>query len=396
MDELRADQGTSLRLGTSMLRTAHTWALFGTLLGLPVIAAVALIHAIASRAGAAPICPAIWTAIQNALVGNPVNRLMLWLGPALLAIGLAVFVIERRARLRITAAGLEADIPRWLGLGLFRQTAGHWSVRWKDVRRVRLVCAKGAPNAVQRLASYRLVIETQHGETWLAAFRWVDRGREDHRLRLRDVLAPRKLDTGVRLESAPLVRAIRTRGMPIDADAAAPAPATGFDLARHKGLLAQVCLFFGAGLYALIDAFFMQPYLPLGPVPLWPFAVLGAIVAFAAWKLGQGAPGLERAAIGVITVAACVCATHPAMLRLNAATAEAETLTYISRGEGRFESTGDLPAITFPALDIAEYWEEYPPGSRHEFTLLRGVAGFYQLDRRAFHEHTRQFYRDRR
>lgn len=395
MDELRPDQGKLLRAGTSLLRPAHTWALLGVALGLPVAGLLAVLS-VAALAADGPICPAIWTALRTELIEDPVNRSMLWAAAVLSPFAIAILLLESRARLRLTHAGLEANIPRLLGLGWFRQTAGTWSVRWDDVRRVRLV-GFARRNAVQQLAWYRLVINTDHGEKWLAAFRWHERGGEDHRLGLGELLAYRKLDVAARLRSAPLVRAIETRGFAIDTDADTAAPVSpGFDLARHKGLIAQVGLFFVAGLYALTDAFFVRPYLPLEAPPAAPFLLVGTLAAFAAWKLGQGAPRLERTVVGVLAVAACVAATHPAMLRLNAATARAETLRYVSLGQGRFEPAGErLPAIDLSRLAVPEYWAEYPPGTSQELTLLKGSAGFYQLELAPIYERTRRFYRDR-
>lgn len=395
MDELGPDQGKLLRAGTSLLRPAHTWALLGVALGLPVTALLAIL-AVMALAADGPICPAIWTALRTELIDDPVNRSMLWTTAVLLPFATVLLLLESRARLRLTQAGLEASIPRPLGIRWFRQTAGTWSVRWDDVRRVRLV-GFARSNAALRLAWYRLVIDTDHGEKWLAAFRWHERGGKDHRLGVGELLAYRKLDAAARLRSAPLVQALATRGFAIETEADMAAPdAGGFDLARHKGLLAQVALFFVAGLYALTDAFFIRPYLPLEAPPAAPFLLVGALAVVAAWKLGQGAPRLERSVVGVLAVAACVAATHPAMLRLNAATAQAETLPYVSLGEGRFEPAGErLPAIDLSGLAVPEYWAEYPPGARQELTLLNGSLGFYQLELAPIYERTRRFYRDR-
>lgn len=156
-----------------------------------------------------------------------------------------------------------------------------------------------------------------------------------------------------------------------------------------------MAVFFAAGIYALIDALFIQPYLPLETLPTAPFLLVGALAAFAAWKLGQGAPRLERSIVGFLSVAACVAATYPAMLRLNAATAPAEAIPYVSLG-GLFGPDGErLPAVDLSGLGVPEYWAEYPPGTRHEFTLIKGSAGFYQLDLAPVYDRTRRFYRDR-
>ena len=393
MDELRPDQGKRLRAGTSLLRPAHTWALLGIVLGLPVAALLGIL-AVAALAADGPICPAIWSALRAELVNDPVNRSMLWAAAVLLPLATVLLFLEASARLRLDDTGLEVDIPRPLGLGWFRQTSGRWSVRWDEVRRVRLVGFAKGRNTVQQLGWYRLVLDTAHGEKWLAAFRWHEPGA-DHRLGLGELFAYRKLNPAARLRSAPLVRALEARGFTIEADGASQAAASpGFDLARHKGLLALVALFFVAGLYALIDSFFVRRYLALQTPPAVPFLLAGTVAAFAAWKLGKGAPRLERRVVGALAVAACLAATHPAMLRVNAVTARAETLSYISLGEGRFEPPGEgWPAINLSRLAVPEYWAAYPPGTPWQLTLLKGTAGFYQLDLAPVFERTRRFYR---
>lgn len=396
MDELRPDDGTKvLHAGSSPLKTTHTWTLLAVALGLPLAALLAILATLPVAADGS-ICPAIWTALRAKFTDDPAHRWVLWSAAVLLPLATVLLILESRARLRLTHAGLEANIPRLLGLGWLRQTAGHWRVRWDEVRRVRLL-GPASGNAMQQLAWYRLVIETDHGEKWVSAFRWHERGNKDHRLRLGELLTFHKLDAAARLRSAPLVRAIKERGFAIETDADTAAQLSpGFDLAQHRGLLALVGVFFVAGIYALTDALFLQPYLPLETPPAAPFLLVGTLAAVAAWKLGQGAPRIERSVVGVLAVAACVAATYPAMLRLNAATARAETLPYVSMGGGHFESEGEhLPALDLSGLGVPEYWAEYPPRTRHEFTLLKGSAGFYQLELAPVYERTRRFYRDR-
>ena len=92
-----------------------------------------------------------------------------------------------------------------------------------------------------------------------------------------------------------------------------------------------VALFFVAGLYALVDSFFVRRYLALETPPAAPFLLAGTLAAIAAWKLGQGA------------------------------------LSYISLGEGRFEPTDErLPAIDLSRLAVPEYWATYPRGTSAE------------------------------
>jgi hypothetical protein len=399
LEELRPDPTTCrLRLGASLLRSTHMCILLIGSIGLPLIALVGIVYRLETGTEGPPDAPAIWAAIWVELVNDPGNRAMLWAAAVLLPIGIAFIVLQSRAYLRITAWGLEAHIPRWLEFGAFRQTAGRWAVRWDEIRGIRLHLPSKIPNAVQRLGACRLELETPQGQVRVAAFRWFDGEGLDHRLGLGELIAFRKLDVLDRLQSAPLVRAGKARGLDIGlAEGETETPTSGFDLAKHKGMLAQVCLFFAAGLYAIAATFFAGGYMPLDSLPALPFAVAGIVAAIAAARLGRGAPMVERTAVGTLCVGACVAAAYPATLQYNASTAEAEIVTYVSAGAGRFEARVDgLPAIDLSGEDLAEYWSEYPAGATHEFTLLRGAAGVYQLEMAPFYERTRQFYRDRR
>lgn len=395
LEELRADQGTfTLRLSTWLLRPAHTWGLLIGVLGLPLI----LLVYVKSLTEGSPDSPGFWSELWTELMKNPGDRAILWLGAALLPLAVVFFVLQSRAYLRVTSLGLEGYIPRWLGIGMFRQTLGRWSMNWDEVRRARLVLPPESAGKPARLGVSRLVIETPEREAWVAAFNWYDADGPDHRLGLGEIVAFRRLDVVRRLQSAPLVRAVKARNLEIDIEAGTTAPpVAGFDLTQHKGLLTQVCVFLGVGVYAVVDTFFIRSWLPLGPLPMTPFVAAAALAAIAAWKLGHGSPTLERVAVGALTVAACVAAAYPATLRLNATTAEAEVVTYLSAGAGRFEAPDErLPSIDLSGQDVPEYWALYPHGAEHPFTLLRGDAGFYQLEIAPFHERTRQFYLERR
>lgn len=260
METTQPDRTTvPLALGAWLLRPRHTWALLAAVLGIPTLVLVALVFMIAADASEGPtgvvdVLAAFWAE----LVQDPGDRLMLGAAAVLAPLAAVLFAVQRRAYMHVTPAGLEAYIPRVLGLGLFRQSVGRWSVRW-DV----------------------------------------------------------------------------------------------------------------------------------------PFAVTGAVAVLASSQLGRGAPSRERLAVGALTVVALVAAAHPATLRLNAATAEPETVAYVSLGTGRFEPPDDrLPPIDLSTLGVPEYWARYARGAEHEFTLLRGTAGFYQLALRPVYERTRRFYSD--
>lgn len=384
----------TLGLGASLLRPAHLWGLMLTALGVPVLVLVGLLFAlerrVAERAGTGRVLETLWAE----LLQDPGNRLLLW-ALAVLAPLAAVFLLaQRAAHIRVTSMGLQGHVPRWLGVGVFRQTAGRWDIRWEAVRRVRLVEPAPLHNPVQRLGRYRLVIETDRGETWLNPFAWFDRVGRDHRLGLGELLTFRRLDPARRVQSAPLIGAVRARGFDIEHDThGGRAHARGFDLARHPGMVGQLALLFGTGLYALADTFFLAAYVPLEWMPAWPFVVTGVAAVLAVSALGRGAPRTERVVVGALVAGALIAAVYPATLRVNAATAEPETATYVAVGPGRFQARdAGLPAIDLTGAEVDEYWTQYPPGREHEFTLLHGIGGFHQLDLSPLHERTRRFY----
>lgn len=206
MEELRADPGIfTLRLSTSLLRPAHTWGLLIAALGLPLI----LLVYVMSLTEGSPGSPGFWSELWTELMEDPGNRAMLWLGAALLPLAVVFFVLQRRAYLEVTSRGLEGYIPRWLGIGMFRQTIGRWSMNWDEVRRARLILPPESAGKPGRLGASRLVIETPEREAWVAVFNWYDGDGPDHRLGLGEVIAFRRLDVVRRLQSAPLVRASR-------------------------------------------------------------------------------------------------------------------------------------------------------------------------------------------
>ncbi len=192
------------------------------------------------------------------------------------------------------------------------------------------------------------------------------------------------------------MKAVEARGFEIEAAGDAAQGAASFDLARHKGMLAQLGVLFGAGLYALGDTL-VAGYQPLGPLPLLPFAAAGVLAVAGSAVLGRGAPRAERLGVGALATLAVVAAVYPVTLRLNALGAEPRVAMYTAVAPGVFEpQAAGLPRIDLSGEDVDEYWTQYPPGSGHAFTLLRGSAGFYQLDLAPFYERTRRFYsRDR-
>lgn len=387
----------TLRFSAFPIRASHTRLLILIGLGLPILALLlALMMARPETEGPAGLFAPL-ASLWKDFIRDTENRILLWALAALLPVAAVMLLGQRQARLRITSDALEGSIPRWLTLGSVRQTAGHWRIPREDIRGVRLVALWQTRQPIQQLALYRLVIDTPDTEIWINPFAWLHTGRDDHRLRLGEIFRPRRLDAEKRIQDAPLFSIFREAGFEITLDATAPEGAhplsRGFDLTRHKGMLVQLGLLSVGGLYAIGDTF-MGTWRPLEAMPVLPFVAVGILGASLAATLGRGAPRAERLGVGALTVIALAGAVHPALLRINGMTAQPQTVQYKAVAPGRFEPVNaPLPPIDLSGKRLDEYWEQYPPGTEHPFTLLRGDAGFHQLDMEPLHARTREFYR---
>jgi hypothetical protein len=375
----------------SLMRRTHLARLAGLAFGLPLIALAVvtywvLANGVSDREGS-DLLGLAWKAVTQ-------DPLMLWALALLGPFGIVSIAGRRQAYLQITSLGLEGYIPRWTGLGLSRQTTGRWLVPWEAIRAVHLVHGRRARQPAQRLGDYRLVLDTDRGETWLAPFSWVDRQGRDHRLGLNEAFAFATFDPEAVLERAPLMGALRARGLvPEWRSQTRSRASTGFDLTGHRGLVIQLVLFFAAGFYAVFDSFVFAHYRPLEALPSLPFVAVTGAGALAVMMLGRGAPRMERLVLGVLTVAALTAAVHPALLRVNALTATPQEVAYVATGAGRFEARdAGLPALDLSDENVDEYWAQYPMGAEHPFRLLRGAGMFYQLDLAPLYARTRAFY----
>jgi len=311
--------------------------------------------------------------------------------------GLSLYTARllRRARIRLTHSGLEVTLPGMWGLFGLKQTTGDWRLAWRDIRRARRVDVNPLPgisSQTRALGTLRLVLETDRGDYWLFPYVWHDPDN-DHRMDLGEAMGKRRPLPAEALESTPLVRALRQHGIEILADETGD-HATGFDLTSHTGLGAMLVMMLSIGGYAVVDQFFYGRFAPLEPLPLWPFGATAMLGLAILLPMGRGAPAVERGAVTALTLAALVAATWPGMLRYNALTTSPQTTTYITRQAGLFDPPdASMPVIDLRRADLVDYFHRFPAGSEHEFTLLRGALGIWQLDRTDLYARTRAFYR---
>jgi len=393
----------TLRYSLSPLNAQHTrWAFIGYAV-LTLWTAVALAWMMfpeftdADRAD-------FWPALGNEIAEQPAS-LVYWAGMAAV-FGLVVFLFRTRstARLHLTNTGIEASLPNWMGLFGQRQTAGDWQIGWHEITAATATHHDAGPSRLSTntpvMLKSRVILETARGDFWVNAFAWHDPG-DDHRLSLGELAFQRNFDIENRLASTPVYRALEARGIGVERAGQAdlkmerPAP-DGFDLSAHRGIKALLALFALALGYLVIDQFIVGRFQPLESLPLWPFAAAAMAGLPVVVLLSRGAPPTERAAIGGLVVVTLVAAAWPGTLRFNAMTAEKTRTTYSALEFGLFEPADpEIPIIDLRDAGLDEYWEQFPPGASHSFVLLKGDAGFWQLDPTPLYTRTREFYRGR-
>lgn len=383
-----------LHLGTSLLRGSHMMWMFMLALSVPLIVLLAVAFMMAEKKGESTGIADVLASFWRAMGKNLEMDWQLWILVVLVPVGVIFLMMQRLAYLRVSSYGLEGYVPTWLGLGFAGLSTGRWQIPWETIRSVRLLPGKITGKPALDLRGYRLVVETDRGQTRLSPFSWLLRSGPDHRLTFREALPAKKPAVAELIERAPLIQVLHMRNIEISTDAVVPEKeSTGYDLARHRGLVVQLILFFLAGLYALIDTFMINPFKALEPLPTEPFVLVGLAGVVLAFVLGKGAPIVERSIIGVMMVATLMAAVYPGLLRVNAMTAEPQEIRYQAVGTGQFVSTTpNLPALDLRSLGVSEYWSQYPDGAEHDFVLLRGAGGFYQVDLQPLYERTRDYY----
>lgn len=303
---------------------------------------------------------------------------------------------QSRSRLFIDAEGIRARMPKWLGFGKFRQTAGSWHFRWDQVRDVRLEEPMHRLPFGQGLRAYRLVVDANGRKTVIDPYCWIDKDGVDHRADFRQMFTTAGSHRQL-IEATPLMQAFLARGIDVArSDASTAVGPRGFDVTTHRGLALQVLALFLLGLYFVVDLLFLASYQALESVPRGHFVLVGLAAASLCFFSGRGAPPLERFVVGAMTTAVAVAATYPALLQYNARDAVRVDADYRAVRVAEFTAVdGALPDIDLRDHRAEEYWAEHPPGSRHRFTVLRGEGGFYQLHLTPLNRQVRNWYEAR-
>jgi hypothetical protein len=221
-------------------------------------------------------------------------------------------------------------------------------------------------------------------------------GEPDHRMGLADAFRKPKTRVEALINDAPFVKALRALAdnadyTSIPTDRAGPL-ANQFNLLKHKGMVIQLILLSGLGIYALIDYLLLTNYLVLGNMPAWPFVSAGLLAGTLGIQLGKGAPRTERLGLAALLSIITVAATYPGLQRYTLIAAPIPVaITYNTIETGYFEHAG-YPVIDQRQSNIMEYWQSLPTEEGYTFHLHEPVIGFTLADMAPVYEKTRDFF----
>lgn len=254
-----------------------------------------------------------------------------------------------------------------------------WSVPWTELRRAEL--------QVQSLGlgkrRYTLVLSTASRSRTLE---WPQSWQQASSQPDSPALSPRRDEAAMRraIMQSSLVQALRAHGVEVVDLPGLVRPKgalKGYDIAQDKRLLIAVALLLIALVYYFGDTFIEWPYMAVENVPVWPYVIVGFSGLWLGYDLGKNAPRMERILISIMLAGSLCAACYPLMLRLNALTAPPgeDLYTYTQVRPGYFKPPrADLPWIYFDYQPA--YWLGLPAGGTHQFRIMKGVLGFYEVD----------------
>ncbi len=255
-----------------------------------------------------------------------------------------------------------------------------WKLAWSEVDKVEL--------QVQSLGlgkrAYWLVVAPGRANRRIdAPLTWEQVPEIPHshegRISSRDEEAMRKA-----ILASPLVRALRQFGVQVTECPGLVRPAgaiKGYDIAQDKRLMVAVVLLLAALVYYFGDTFINWPYMAVENVPVWSYLFVGPLGLWLGYDLGKDAPRVERTLISIMLAGSLCAACYPLMLRINALTAPAgnDLYAYTQVKPGYFKPpSAGLPWIYFD--NEPAYWVGLPSGGTHQFRVVKGALGFYEVD----------------
>jgi hypothetical protein len=313
-----------------------------------------------------------------------------------LLLGTIVMLAKHQIRLVLTNEGLTINIPRLTGLGLLGLTTGSHRIPLTAIQSVELAPASGVQHIPQAIQQARLIIITREKTYRLQPYNFLREGGPDHRMGFGTLFGKSQSKVEALLVEAPLVQALSLATNKLSFTTTSTdetGPLAGhFDLLKHKGMVIQMALLAGLGIYALVDYLLLTSFLVVGEWPLWPFICSGLLAGALGIRLGKGAPKVEHIGLSILLGLVGAVAVYPGLQRytLIAAPAPIE-ITYQMTEIGYFEHAS-YPDIDQRESGIPEYWESLTLGENYSFPLYEPVVGFAMVDMTPVYAKSRAFY----
>lgn len=168
-----------------------------------------------------------------------------------------------------------------------------------------------------------------------------------------------------------------------------------FALENNRRSLYAVIAFFALCGFALLDGMILNDNTLLNSSALITMAPFFGVLAIAAYPIltRGGVPSRESWALSMLLGLALGLAFVPLVKRADQWASGNSTLTvvYELQKRGRFVPVNsDAPEIDYSRY--REYWSRFEPGSSHEFQLIHGPLGLWQLEEAHMRERLRAFY----
>jgi len=230
----------------------------------------------------------IWTELGSRLPSFALSADALQFYVMAGAVALALYVQARyRPTLTLTADRIEIDSGvRFLGRGV----PSDWQAPLSSIQRA---IVHRARSQVDPWLAVELRLTVDGKSRRLQPATWFLPG-EAPRARVRaSRLALRRLPVELaEIESLPLIRSLRERGVPIELTPATLQARAPDDLARYPMVMAVLGTTVALGTYALVDTVVIDEYYIAGPtgLPLAALALAGASLALLAFKRQTAAP----------------------------------------------------------------------------------------------------------
>lgn len=168
-----------------------------------------------------------------------------------------------------------------------------------------------------------------------------------------------------------------------------------FAIEKNRRSLCVVIAFFVLSGFALLDGIVLNDNALLNGNPIIMMAPFLGLLAIACYPMltRGGVPSRESLALSILLGMALAFAFVPLVKRADQWAARDSTLTvvYKLQARGRFIPVNS-PAPKIDYAQYHEYWDQFEPGSSHEFQLIHGPLGLWQLEETHLRERLRAFY----